>query len=287
VLSKAAAAAELMRRTYRRYRDERTILVYQMGKVGSVSIADALGERAIQIHNFFPSNEPCSKRPFYRSALYKWPRDWLFYMTIRRAVRARRLVKIVSVVRDPVARNVSMYFHDLYYWLAFYFTEVRPERVSTEGPNALIDCFRETFDHNYPLEWFDRELKRLTGLDVYDYEFDRARGWTRIDRGGVSLLIVQTERLRDCWPALEEFCDTRLEWREDNRSDQKWYGSLYSEFVARYSVSAPDLDRIYSSRYASFFFSEKDRAAFRRRWGAHDPFVATGSAAASCAALKT
>jgi hypothetical protein len=25
----------------------------------------------------------------------------------------------------------------------------------------LIDCFRETFEHRYPLEWFDRELKRI------------------------------------------------------------------------------------------------------------------------------
>ena len=278
MLRRIAAAVDLLRRTSRKYRDESTILVYQMGKVASASIANAIGERAIHIHNFFPSNEPCSKKPLHRSALYKKPFHWLFYQVARRAVRARRLTKIVTVVRDPIGRNVSMYFHDLHYWLAYYFSEVRSKRLDGEGVDVLLDCFRETFDHDYPLEWFDRELKRLTGLDVYDHEFDRARGWTKIDSGGVSLLIVQAERLRDCWPAVEDFCGRKLEWREDNRTEHKWYGALYADFSSRYFVSPAELDRIYSSRYAAFFYSENDRAAFKRKWARNDPSSSAGSA---------
>ena len=276
-----ASAANLIGQSFRKYRDERTILVYQMGKVASTSIANALGERGVQIHNFFPSNDPCSKKPLYRSAIYKWPVHGLFYQTIRLAVRGRRRLKIVTTVRDPISRNVSMYFHHLHYWLAYYFTEVRSDRVGSEEVDTLIDCFNETFDHSYPLQWFDRELKRLTGVDVYDYEFDRAAGWARIDRAGVSILIVQSERLRDCWSHIEEFCGGRLEWREDNRSDHKWYGPLYSEFLSRYSVSAAELEKIYSSRYATFFFSGSDRAAFRERWIGKGRGAATVNLAAS------
>jgi hypothetical protein len=179
-------------------------------------------------------------------------------------VQRRRRLKIVTLVRDPVGRNVSMYFQHLHYWLAYYFTELKSDRV--EEVDVLIDCFRETFAHRYPLEWFDRELKRLTGLDVYEHSFDTVKGFTRIDRGRVSLLIVQTEKLRDCWHAVEEFCDRKLEWRDDNRGERKWYGALYSEFLDRFSLSAAELDEIYSSKYARFFFSEEQRAQLRRRW---------------------
>jgi hypothetical protein len=159
-----------------------------------------------------------------------------------------------------------MYFHDLHYWLAYYLSEVRPERVGREDMATLIDCFRETFDHDYPLDWFDRELKRLTGIDVYEHAFDRAAGCTKVDEGGVSVLIVRTDKLRECWHVVEEFCGHKLELREDNRGARKWYGDVYAAFLEAYSVDADELDRIYASRYARFFFSEETRAELRSRW---------------------
>lgn len=264
MIGKAVNAVEFLRRAFRRYRDENTILIYQMGKVGSTSLAKALGDRAIQIHNFYPSNEPCSRRPSYR--LRKKLLHWAFYHVIRRGIRRRKTLKIITLVRDPIGRNVSMYFHDLHYWLAYYFSEVRPDRVGREDMTTLIDCFRETFDHDYPLDWFDKELKRLAGIDVYEHAFDRATGCSRIDKDGVSLLIVQTEKLRECWHLVEEFCGHKLELREDNRGARKWYGNSYAAFLEAYSVSADELDRTYSSRYATFFFSEETRAELRKRW---------------------
>lgn len=266
MIKRATNVVKFLLRSFRQYRDENNILIYQMGKVGSTSLARALGERAIQIHNFYPSNEPCSRRPLYPRGLYKKPVHWAFYQVIRRGIRRRKALKIITLARDPISRNVAMYFHDLYYWLAYYFSEVRPDLVGREDVDTLIECFRETFDHRYPLDWFDRELKRLTGIDVYEHPFDRARGFSKIEKDGVSVLIVQAEKLRDCWHVVEEFCGRRLEMREDNRGARKWYGHLYSEFLARYSVNAEELDEIYSTRYATFFYSEETRAALRRRW---------------------
>jgi hypothetical protein len=269
MMGKAANALQFLGRSFRKHRDENTILIYQMGKVGSTSLANALGDRAIQIHNFFPSNEPCLRRPLYWSALNKKPLHWAFYHAIRQGIRRRRTLKIITLVRDPIARNVSMYFHDLHYWLAYYFSEVRPDGVGREDVDTLIDCFRQTFDHNYPLDWFDRELKRLTGIDVYEHAFDRTTGCTKIDKDGVSLLIVQTEKLRECWHVVEEFCGRKLEIREDNRGARNWYGALYAAFLDKYSVKADELDRIYSSRYATFFFSDETRVELKRRWQGH------------------
>ncbi len=238
-----------------------------MGKVGSTSIAKALGDRAIQIHNFYSANAPFSRKPFYTNSLYKKPLYWLFYRSIRLGIRRRSKLKIVTLVRDPIGRNISMYFQDLAYFLAYYLSEVIPNRDNREEDiDILVDCFRRTFDHRYPLDWFDKEFKRFTGVDVYEHAFDATKGWTRIDKDGMSVLIVQTEKLSDCWHTVEEFCGCKLERREDNRGERKWYGTLYSEFLGRYSLSAVELDEIYSSRYARFFFTEETRAELRRKW---------------------
>ena len=159
-----------------------------------------------------------------------------------------------------------MYFQHLHYWLAHYFSEIRADRDGREGIDTLVDCFRETFDHRYPLEWFDKELKRLTGVDVYEHAFDSTRGCTEITKGGTRVLVIQTDKLGHCWHTVEEFCGRKLELREDNRGERKWYGTLYSEFLDRYSATADELDEIYSSKFATFFFSEAARAELKRRW---------------------
>jgi hypothetical protein len=41
---------------------------------------------------------------------------------------------------------------------------------------------------------------------------------------------------------------------------------LYSEFLGKFALNSDELDEIYSSRYATFFFSEETRAELRRRW---------------------
>jgi hypothetical protein len=225
-----------------------------------------LGDAAIQIHNFYACNEPCSRKPLYAGGLLEKPVHWLFYRVIRRGIRRRRSLKIITLVRDPIGRNVSMFFQDLHYWLAYYFSRVRRDRAHAEGVDVLVDCFRSTFDHRYPLDWFDRELKRLTGIDVYEHAFDHAAGYMRIDKGRVSVLVVHSEKLRESWPAIEEFCGRKLVPREDNRGARKWYARSYSEFLETYVPSKAELDEMYSSRYATFFFSDEARAELRRRW---------------------
>jgi hypothetical protein len=267
-------------RSLREYGNENRILIYQMGKVGSTSLSRALGDRAIQIHNFYPNNEPWAQRPHYRLGLARRLGHGLFYRAIRRGARRRRSLKIITLVRDPIARNISMYFEDLHYRLAYYFTEVKPNVSRRADIDVLSDCFKETFGHRYPLEWFDREFKRLTGVDVYEHAFDRKTGYAKIEEGPTSVLILQVERLKDNWSVVEEFCGLRLPWREDNLAARKWYAAPYSEFVSKFSMSANELDEIYSSRYATFFYSEEALAAFRRRWQAKEavmapPLVAT------------
>jgi hypothetical protein len=270
MLTRARNVVRFLLRSYRTYRDEQKILIYQMGKVGSTSLAKALGDGAIQIHNFFPRNELCPHKPSYRSSFYKRPIHWMFYRLIRLGVRRRRKLKIITLVRDPIGRNIATYFQDLHYWLSYYFSEIRPNHLAREEDiDILVACFRETFDHKYPLDWFDKELKRITGVDVYEHQFDTNTGCTRIDEGRVSILIVQTEKLSACWHTVEEFCGRKLESREDNRGKRKWYGTLYSEFVKRYFVPAEELEETYSSRYATFFFSAETREELRRKW--HGP----------------
>ena len=51
-----------------------------------------------------------------------------------------------------------------------------------------------------------------------------------------------------------------------NVAEDKDYAELYRGFLDAIRVAPEVLDRAYSSRFARHFYSEEERAGFRRRW---------------------
>jgi len=131
------------------------VFVYQVGRVGSKSIERLLLDIGIRntIHTHTITKAP---RPVRQ----------LFY-DLRRTDYP---VKIVTLVRGPVERNLSYYG---------YITS----SYSLEG-------FLETVDHEEVLRWFDDEFKEVTGIDIYQYELPDT-GYLRIKHNNLDCLIMK------------------------------------------------------------------------------------------------
>jgi hypothetical protein len=179
--------------------------------------------------------------------------------------------RIVTLVRDPIARNVSMFFQTTYRWLALD----RQRARYAEDPDALMDDLRERFleqftGHDLPDTWFDSELRRFFGIDVYREPFETSRGYQIYATDRVQVLVIRVEDLRACAPAaFRDFfgVDVR-ELRDVNVSDEKDYASIYRRFVETVDLPATYLARMYGSRYARHFYTQEELDAFRRRWTA-------------------
>lgn len=83
-------------------------------------------------------------------------------------------IEIVTLVRDPIRRNIS----SLFYNIKLY--------KQTKG------FFLNQFNHDWVLNWFDEEIKRYTGVDVYKYPFG---GSTHIMEGKFSIIIARCDKL--------------------------------------------------------------------------------------------
>ncbi|MCV5836652.1 putative capsular polysaccharide synthesis family protein, partial [Escherichia coli] len=75
-------------------------------------------------------------------------------------------VRIISLVREPIGRNISMFFQSLPFWMAEKYLN-DDSAIRSERPQLLQEAFEEHMNHHYPLEWFDNEIKTLTGIDVF------------------------------------------------------------------------------------------------------------------------
>lgn len=227
------------------------VLIYQMGKVGSTALERNL-PNAIHFHTLY-NNPHCPFR-----ARLKW--GWfgtkvilpLAYLARRFTIRRNRRVRIITLVRHPIARARSVFFQELPYWLVLNANR-RGLDERQEGTDVLREAFTEVFNINYYDRWFDHELKRFTGIDVFESEFDTTSGCALLVNGRYEVLVVQYEKLAEAQPRIEAFVGKELDLTPENVSTNKWYGPILQDFTEEEIATLREGQELLASRTARHF----------------------------------
>ena len=252
------------------------LLVYQMGRVGSTSIVRSMVTSGLDApiyhaHFLTPAGSELmeqlksshrSWRARYRSRLYLRQSQLLSQWVHKQ--HAPRF-KVITLARDPVAVNISGFFHNLYAWL--------PELAAESGYQTLdhseiVQIFLERYPHHIPLTWFDTELKQVLGIDVFQTDFPISKGFKIYHSVHTDVLLIRMEDLDRCGPmAFKEYLGMDcLELTKANVSSEQPYASLYRAFVERAALPSSYVDRIYGSKYACHFYTETERSRFKKKW---------------------
>ena len=244
------------------------VLVYQMAKVGSSTVTSALqsvgGLNVFQTHLMNPETIRLLRAKVRRRGLTRFQMDidiigrTLYEGIIRPGVKA----KIVTLVREPIGRNLSLYFQNLD---VLWQTAAAHEHVELA---RLLDEFHSRFDHYRAVSWFDREFEPVLGVDVYRYDFPREAGHLRIDAGRYDILIMKST-LADASKAkcLEEFLGIEgLSLVPKNVSAEKPYGATYRKFLDAVEFSEGYVNDMLDSKFTRHFFSPEEIAALRAKW---------------------
>jgi hypothetical protein len=237
---------------YKEYRDEKNILIYQMGKVGSTTIENSI-PNSIHLHTLY-NNPPCwihqkIRRPGIIGQFIIEVGDFIK----RIAIKQRKNIKIISMVRNPLNRDISMFFQNLPYW---YIHHVHKNQIDIreDGVEFLEEVFSESYDHNYQLEWFDKEIKRLTGIDIFNENYNTKKGYIKIKKGKYELFLFRLEDIDKALPALSDFVGKDIILKEKNIGDKKWYASIYSEFKQKFTKKAC---KLHNKSYIFFGYDKK------------------------------
>ncbi|WDE03939.1 hypothetical protein SG34_021590 [Thalassomonas viridans] len=250
-----------------RYKAEDAIFIYQMGKVGSTSLEHSL-VNGVHVHAFYSKNHTCPVRlqglaKFgIRHILYRARQEFVNYL-LRRTFKQRKRTKIITLVREPVARNVSMFFHDLDAYLFSAYTNCvnsrsKPLATRTQDADLLLEVFNQEFNHSYPLNWFEREFLPMTGIDIYKYPFNTDQGFVHIIQGNIELLCIRTDKLALCGDMLEQFCAQPVELLSRNVAERKWYAEVYQQFLLDYQPDKQQLNKIFNDKFSRHFFNEQE-----------------------------
>ncbi len=234
------------------------VIVFQMGKVASSTIEATLrqvnGIEVLRTHGlsrWADVNEP----PTARRDLESW---LILHQIVRRNIPA----KVVTVVRDPIARNLSAYFQNL-----DKLTKI-PNAHRKLPMNELVENFFKLLNHPRPLVWFDIEMRTSLGIDAYEYPFDPIRRWQRIRTPQYDLLILRADLDDDV--KAQQLADlvgvASLKLIQKNVGESKSYSAVYQEFLRTIRLPETYVNEMLDHKFTRHFFSADEIATMRAKW---------------------
>lgn len=242
------------------------VLVYQMGKVASMSTYTSLkkvpGIDVSHVHRLNPENI-AKVQESYRQQGHKPPNEEKALYLSENLLRTRKIpVKIITLVREPIARNISAYFQNLE-----HFEDMKNPHDSLDVAE-LIGGFLNKYAHDVPLKWFDIEMLSTTGIDVYQYKFPKEEGYQVIDAPPYSLLIMKhdlddslKEKYIGQFLGIESFCMIRA-----NEAFSKEYAKQYKAFISSIKLPNEYIERMLTSKYAQHFYSAEELSNISKKW---------------------
>ena len=222
--------------------------VFQMGKVGSHSIASALQAsgypgRVVHLH-------------WVTDVVTGYPSNRLPYANL--LVHAReRPVKVISAAREIISWTLSSLF--------------QYHGSGVANPVDAVAMVEERFWQlcRNGLDWFDHRY--FCGLDVYAHPFDHDAGCTRIAHGGIDLLVYRQEDLPRLGAPLAEFMALDgFSLSNHNVGGEKGYSGVYAQVMREFRLPGHLLAPIYDSPYMRHFYSDAERERGYARWVRRD-----------------
>lgn len=239
------------------------LLAYTMGKVGTTAICASLREliryrRVFHVHNLtLEAIEAKEESDRYKLTLQA---------RTERKVRALLLesgqfrAKLITMVRDPIARDISCLFQDIDYHFG-------GKDIGGITVSDLQNVF-EQVGHNYTLNWFDDEFKVFLGQDIFAYPFDTAKGYQIYSWPSADVLLMRIEDINRVYQqAMWEFLGINVsQLKARNTTNQKESRDLYEDFKKHFRLDAKTEKDVYDSKMARHFYSSKEIGQFIARW---------------------
>ncbi len=240
------------------------ILIYQMGKVGSTTVSKTLtqyGLKNYQIHylsknkllDIKNSHEAIGKRP---------PEHYKLSMDVLNKNLLEAPVKIISMVRDPVARNVSAFFNNIDRFL-------NKKPLSTISMENLVHTFLHKYPHKIATNWFEDEFKPITGIDILSCPINNRDSYFRLDNSDIDFLLLKVEASDEMKvQALNEFIPNLglKSLTYGNVGSDKNYSGPYERFRKEFCVPSDYLADMYGAQLIRHIYTTQEIELMRSRW---------------------
>jgi hypothetical protein len=261
---------------------DKIVLVYQVGKVGSSTIQSSLSAIGVpSLHLHFLA----------RLLMDDFGVNDVLSGCLNKLLEMKK-VKIITLVREPLGQIISRFFQNMGEYQENFFLYEK-----LEG-NSLTDMFRDYimksegkagaiggYDWRVPIplrkalvegnnlygwfQWFDAELRSTFDIDVFEYPFDKEKGYSIIKRKNIEVLVMKLEKLSSLESVIGEFVEEPgFRMVNSNVAEDKEYKNIYRMFKKVVQFPSEIVSLYYrENRQMDHFYAEEEKAFFLERWG--------------------
>ena len=246
-----------------------SVVVYQMGKVGSMSLYESLVKtnpdfQVFHVHflNNLDRMESAVKKKFENPvfSLLEIKKGRKLLERIKTAPDNFRW-NVITMVRDPLRQRISAFFENLPQQVPDFHNAYRQGKLTGEVLKEYFFQFPKTDN------WFDNQLKPVFSIDVFDTPFPSDKGFQIYNSDNARVLLIRTEDLdRVTKEAIRQFLNIEdFSLNTGNKSDEKYYAELY-ELCNNMTLPKEYVEEIYSARICQHFYTQKEIEKFISRW---------------------
>lgn len=252
---------------------EKTIFVFQPGKVGSSSIVKSLikkGFIACTSHNI--RYEKWDLGGLLREEYFAY----LKYMK-------RNPIKIISLIREPIARDISLFWQlirgkrliyndflekDFYLSFEKYLQFAYGDEKNLQEIPSYI---KGRIKWGSQFDWYNTEMLSEFDLNIFEHEFRKEKGYTIIKKGNIELLLLKLEKLNKLEKIIGDFVGvTDFQLYNDNEAKEFDCHCAYKEFLENVKFKRSYFDFYYNeNEYMKHFYSDSELKDFYKKWESH------------------
>lgn len=254
------------------------VWVYQPGKVASASIYWSNPLRMYHMHSLayvFNASEE----------IVNICRDML-------DIIMKRPIKIITGVREPISRDLSLFFQGseadiwplIHYgnsWIYLFGNYSKDNRLDAQTLKKRICTFEKSLNDSFEhlgkeitknksdeFSWFDYEIKALFGVDIYEYPFDKEKGYTIIEQDNLQIFVYKSEKLSQLEKVIGEFLEEpEFSLKNANQGEEKVYSYVYKEFKEKVKLNQQYFDYYYADNSKlKHFYTDAEIEQFKEKW---------------------
>lgn len=242
----------------------RPILVHQMGKVGSTTVCQTLRKAGFSpwhLHHVSAARWHDARQWYFDTGQRSLPRHFYLDLMARLYLNSTfHRVKVITLVRDPIARYVSSMFQ------VPKLHGIDPDQPSNQIAHKIEKKLSDT-KLEYAYTWFSEEFETVHDFDVFAHRFSKKQGYDTYTTERADIMIIQVERLSDVIEgALSDFVNFPLRMVRANVGGKKERGSKYSQVKKQIRLSSVICRDLYDSRWMRHFYSEQQIRDFTKKW---------------------
>lgn len=140
--------------------------------------------------------------------------------------------------------------------------------ILSDKEDSLLGFMKRKIGTSYLVQdFFDQQLKHFFGIDVYQYPFDKEKGYFVYDFGRIHIMVYQLEKLDVLQSEVGDFLGIdNFTLKRGNVGSEKWYSEYYKNVCGKIQFDDGYLEDCYTGKYMKHFYSEDDIAMFKNKW---------------------